>query len=71
MLTEINVDVEMIVKFSYRGVGELKDGMEDDDSIGVFIEKETCDLFVEMGFENVDVCITDLRVERSEVDEVE
>ena len=58
MATEIKVDVEMIVKFSYSGVGELKDDFADDDSIGVFMEKETTYLFAENGLENVDVCVT-------------
>ena len=67
VITDIKVDVEMVVKFSYRGVGKVKDVFVDDDSIGVYMEKETTDLFAESGLENVDVCITDLRVERKEI----
>ena len=67
MFTDIKVDVEMVVKFSYKGVGKVKDEFADDDSIGVYVEKVTTDLFAESGLENVDVCITDLRVERKEI----
>lgn len=67
MLTEIKADVEMVVKFTYRGTGKLKDGFTDDDSIGVLFETETSDFLAENGLDNVDVCITDLRVERREI----
>ena len=67
VITDIKVDVEMVVKFSYRGVGKVKDFFVDDDSIGVFMETETSNLLTENGLENVDACITDLRVERREI----
>lgn len=67
MLTEIKADVEMVVKFTYTGTGKLKDGFADDDSIGVLMETETTEFFIENGLENVDVCVTDLRVERREI----
>jgi hypothetical protein len=67
VITDIKVDVEMVVKFSYRGVGKVKDFFVDDVSIGVFMETETSNLLTENGLENVDACITDLRVERREI----